>query len=399
MKPRRISHVAVFAAFFAAVAGCMIYDSSLLLPGDAGAGPKDAGRDASRSDATIDGGSEGGDAGDATDSGALGDAADACAEAGCTPRPTSCLEGGVGANASCVPGQAVDCCASAPVPGGMFDRDNLTGGPATISTFTLDRFEVTVGRFRQFVNAGMGTQAHPPAAGAGANPHIPGSGWNTAWNAMLPTATTSFTTDLNCGNDPNANPTWTNSVVNNEVLPINCVTWYEAFAFCAWDGGRLPTNVEWNYAAAGGGEQRAYPWSIPPTDTTISPAYAAYLCTGHGGPTQYDDAGLPLCTIADVLPVGAKSPKGDGKWGHSDLAGNMDEWVLDWARTTFIVPCTDCAFLDGGLTDAASDAPYGRIQRSGNYYDDPAYLTTTSWSYYDPAALYDSDGIRCARDP
>jgi formylglycine-generating enzyme required for sulfatase activity len=48
--------------------------------------------------------------------------------------------------------------------------------PATVADFYLDKYEITVGRFRQFVNAGMGTQASPPAAGAGAHSLITGSG-------------------------------------------------------------------------------------------------------------------------------------------------------------------------------------------------------------------------------
>jgi len=48
--------------------------------------------------------------------------------------------------------------------------------PATVADFYLDKYEITVGRFRQFVNAGMGTQASPPASGAGAHSLITGSG-------------------------------------------------------------------------------------------------------------------------------------------------------------------------------------------------------------------------------
>ena len=67
-----------------------------------------------------------------------------------------------------------DCCKSLLVPGGTFDRsyDGVDfmdpNYPATVSDFYLDKYEITVGRFRQFVNAGMGTQTSPPAAGAGA---------------------------------------------------------------------------------------------------------------------------------------------------------------------------------------------------------------------------------------
>ena len=48
--------------------------------------------------------------------------------------------------------------------------------------------------------------------------------------------------------------TWldTPGTPTEEDYPINCIDWYEAFAFCIWDGGYLPTEAEWGYAAAGG---------------------------------------------------------------------------------------------------------------------------------------------------
>ena len=46
--------------------------------------------------------------------------------------------------------------------------------------------------------------------------------------------------------------TWTNTEGSQENLPINGVNWYEAYAFCIWDGGFLPSEAEWVYAAAGG---------------------------------------------------------------------------------------------------------------------------------------------------
>jgi formylglycine-generating enzyme required for sulfatase activity len=213
--------------------------------------------------------------------------------------------------------------------------------PATVSDFYLDKYEITVGRFRQFVNAGMGmgTQASPPASGAGVHPLIPGSGWNSAWNASLQANTDALKTAMKCNS---TFQTWTDAPGSNESRPQNCIDWYEAFAFCAWDGGRLATEAEWNYAAAGGSEQREYPWSIPATSTTIDDSYAVY-CGG-------------TCSAQNV---GSKSPKGDGKWGQSDLAGNVWEWTLDWYASPYSIPCNNCADL--------AVASF-RVLRGGSFY-------------------------------
>lgn len=274
-----------------------------------------------------------------------------------------------------------DCCTSLGVPGGAYYRSYDSAGdsssgdmnsPATISSFRLDKYEVTVGRFRAFVADGQGTQAKHPMTGAGAHPNIPGSGWEASWNANLPADTATFVAALKgC----HTAQTWTDMLGANEDLPINCITWYEALAFCAWDGGYLPTEAEWNYAAAGGDQQRAYPWSTPANSVTIDGSYASFTCYG--------------CGAVQLTAVGAK-PVGDGRWGHSDLASNVSEWTLDWDGA-YGSSCTDCANLI---------PTYQRISRGGAYEDGADVLRTGYRSVFvrhSPDASVNTTGVRCAR--
>jgi formylglycine-generating enzyme required for sulfatase activity len=122
--------------------------------------------------------------------------------------------------------------------------------------------------------------------------------------------------------------TWTDTPLANEAKPINCVTWYEAYAFCIWDSGRLPTEAEWNFAAAGGNEGRPYPWSTSASSLSISSTNANF-----NAPT--------------IVSVGSK-PQGAGKWLQDDLAGNVYEWLVDrFADPYAINPCIDCAERNG----------------------------------------------------
>jgi formylglycine-generating enzyme required for sulfatase activity len=252
-----------------------------------------------------------------------------------------------------------------------------------VSSFRLDDYEVTVGRFRTFVAAARG--GYRPASAAGKHDHLSSGlgllttdggyepGWDAAWNDKL-SADWDVTLDCNP-----AYATWT-PAADKERLPINCVNWYEAYAFCIWDGGFLPSETEWEYVAAGGGEERLYPWGTEPPSATR----AVYGCMRNA------DGGS--CTgFANIAPVGAELD-GRGRWGQSDLAGNLWEWVLDiYNIPTPPGACANCTDLVG--------RGGARGTRGGAFYSPPEAMATPNRGS-DPPDLRDWNvGVRCARTP
>ncbi len=290
--------------------------------------------------------------------------------------PPSCQ----GLPATCGPAGNESCCTSPLVTGGTFYRsyDGVTSGytsqayPATVSDFRLDKYEITVGRFRKFVAA---YSQNMIPAGAGKNPNNPSDpGWDTTWTASLPADATALSTAVQCSS---TYQTWTGG---NDNQPMNCIDWYQAFAFCIWDGGRLPTEAEWNYAAAGGSEQRVYPWGSTAPGATAN--FAVFDCDYNGIST-----GTRCTGVSNIAPVGSASA-GNGKYGQADLAGNVWEWTRD-AYAPYSPSCANCA---------DTTEPGVPVLRGGAFMDPGNYLLS-SYRYYVLASdmahyLY---GARCAR--
>jgi formylglycine-generating enzyme required for sulfatase activity len=259
--------------------------------------------------------------------------------------------------------------------------------PATVSDFRLDKFEVTVGRFRKF-KAAWDAVWRPRPAGIGKHTHLNGGNGLTDSSG-----TTTYEAGWPIGFDPNVAPTdtnlfcdptygtWTTSPGANETRPMNCLNWYEAYAFCIWDGGFLPSEAEWNYAAAGGSEQRAYPWSNPATSTTIDCTYANY----------YGKAGGGFCSTTYTNDVGAESSKGDGRWGGADLAGNVNEWNLDRSRPDYLTNCIDCSYLPSVSAN--------RVIRGGGFDNPASYQLASFRNSFVPDNRNRAVGARCARSP
>jgi formylglycine-generating enzyme required for sulfatase activity len=318
-------------------------------------------------------------------------------------------------------GQAREsCCTSLLVPGGTFYRTYTNTGsgptaeadPATVSSFRLDKYEVTVGRYRQFMTAWAA--GYLPAPGSGKHTHLNqgqglveggdgGTAYETGWVAtgdMWITAQsnpgTVFGDSGTATNTSEAGsatwfPTWTETPGPRENLPINYVRWYEAYAFCIWDGGFLPSDAEWEYAAAGGVEQREYPWGS--TDPGPHNQYAIYR--RDGSDCWYPDGGPCMLPALGLAPVGTAA-LGGGAWKQLDLAGNAAEWTLDYGYLTYLDPCVDCA----SVTDPdATWGSAGRGVRGGDYQSWVTDILPTSMSNNveeDPNPVL---GIRCARAP
>jgi formylglycine-generating enzyme required for sulfatase activity len=293
--------------------------------------------------------------------------------------PTSC-EGGL---ATCGADGTADCCASVEVPGGDFDRGNNDAYPATLGAFRLDLYEVTVARFRKF-EADFAT-GWRPMVGDGDNLNtMVDDGWEDDFTAELPANRAALRDELACHEDA----TWTNPPGAHETRPINCVGWYVAFAFCIWDGGWLPTEAEWNFAAAGGDEQRIYPWSDSPD---IGIDNASYNVGGQPE-TCGGDYDVSSCTVDDFIRPGSR-PDGDGLWGHADLSGNVLEWVRDRAGP-YPDECENCVTLSGADN---------RVALGGCYINDAFLLRTDQRFDFPPHPEFLGTGtgagigIRCAR--
>jgi len=95
-------------------------------------------------------------------------------------------------------------------------------------------------------------------------------------------------------------------VTGDDGVPLTYFSLADAESFCAANGVRLPTEIEWE-AAARGGDDRLWPWGDEPPDTT-----RAIFGRGIGGPS----------------PAG-RHPAGAAPCGALDLAGNVSEWTVD----------------------------------------------------------------------
>ena len=151
--------------------------------------------------------------------------------------------------------------------------------------------------------------------------------------------------------------------------PATSVSWFGAREYCAWIGGRLPTEAEWEWAARGPAAHR-WPWGTP----RVTCAMAVFGGRGCSDGST-DEARM----------------SGRSRYGIQHLAGNVWEWTADWYRPD-------------AYTKARAGDPRGprrgrrRVVRGGSWNDrDPSELRASARAAYPPDRRSVSGGFRCVR--
>jgi formylglycine-generating enzyme required for sulfatase activity len=262
------------------------------------------------------------------------------------------------------------------VPGGAFrlGDEDIIGTPtkpypeqiAVVEPFLIDRYEVTVGRYRAALAAGF----DPPEY--------------TLLDPGVNNGPIKYTTN------PLQKCTYNGDVsgpalgIDRETFPLSCVSWYTARLFCQFHGADLATLAQWEYAArmAGKTVESTFPWgdAEPGCETAWFDHGSGNNCPFMAGPVAVDAA--PWVN-GDVTPNGVVG-----------LGGNVSEWVLDSGRA-FADSCWwQRPLRDVGCFEQA--APF-RYQK-GAFYAEAVAALRSAQSSVDAAGLsLTGTGFRCAR--